>query len=72
MGRPRLAPHPPVPQLHLPSLSSFQPASHFQVSTRALRTDVVGCEMSLSSCLALCQLLPTTLRDSWPHPGGSC
>ena len=72
VGRPRLALHPPASQLQLPvlgHLSSQLPIS--ESLTRTLRTDAVGCETSLSSCLALYQLLPTTLRDSWPHPGGS-
>lgn len=72
VGRPRLALHPPASQFQLPvlgRLSSQLPIS--ESLTRALRTGSVGCEMSLSSCLALYQLLPTTLRDSWPPPGGS-
>lgn len=70
VGRPCLAPHPPASQPRLPvlrHLSSQLPIS--ESLTCALRTNVVGCVMSLSSCLALYQLLPIILRDRWSHPG---
>ena len=65
-----LAPHPPASQLRLPvlgHLSSQLPIS--ESLTCALRTNAVGCVMSLSSCLALFQVLPIILRDRWSHPG---
>ena len=72
VGRPCLAPHPPASQLRLPvlgHLSSQLPIS--ESLTCALRTNAVGCVMSLSSCLALFQVLLIILRDLWSILGGS-
>lgn len=70
MGRPCLAPHPAASQLRLPALGHL--SSQLPISkslTCTLRTNAVGCVTSLSSCLALFQVLLIILRDRWSHPG---